>query len=69
MRSKNPIYDSALAGERAFMARHNPMANVRVIPLTAEQREARSNRIAKAGTKSRREWLADVTNTRRATSL
>jgi hypothetical protein len=69
MRSKNPTYASALEGERAFMARHNPMATVRIIPLTDAQRKARVERIAKAGSTSRREWLENTTGTRRGTSL
>lgn len=64
-------YRDALDGYRAFSARQDPMANVRVRPLTARQRAARQKRIeAKRGSGvSQREWQDHVTGTRRGTSL
>lgn len=58
---------------KRFELRRNErcMENVRVIPLTTEQREARLMRLEKLRGKPRtkREWENDVTATKRTTSV
>lgn len=63
------VTEAVIAFERRRQER--AMQNVRVLPLTTEQREARLMRLEKLRGKPRtkREWENDVTATKRTTSV